>query len=241
MEQKYKIRIVRYNPESEGFKTEDYTVEAEDDTTVLEALHIVNKKFRAGLSYRFSCGMGVCGSCGAMVNGKPVLLCQTFCRDLKQPIEVRPLRNFPIIKDLVIDTDSAFNKFRTAMPYTDIALRKAPKHLVQTEKQREKIEQTSQCIKCMLCYSACPVFGLNNNFIGPAAASTAFRYSKDSRDELKEKRLPAVTDGNGIWKCTHVGECSAVCPKNVDPNKAISKLKMMGALREAINLLKKKK
>ncbi len=241
METQYKIKVIRYNPESEQFKTEDFTVKAGDDITVLEALHIINKVHRAGLSYRFSCGMGVCGSCGAMVNGKPVLLCQTFCRNLQQPIEVRPLKNFPIIKDLVVDTDSAFNKFRTAMPYTDIAIRKAPKHLVQTKKQREKIEQTSQCIKCMLCYSACPVFGLNNNFIGPAAASTAYRYFKDSRDTLKDKRAPKVTDKNGVWNCTHVGECSAVCPKNVDPNKAILKLKLMGTLNDAKKLVKKKK
>lgn len=240
MKKKYKIRVIRYNPETEKFKNENFQITAGDDITVLEALHIINKKFRAGLSYRFSCGMGVCGSCAAIVNGKHVLLCQTFCKNLSQPIEIRPLRNFPIIKDLVVDIDSAFNKIRSAMPYTDIAVRHAPKNMIQTEKQRKKIEQASQCIKCMLCYSACPVYGLKNDFIGPAAAATAYKYNRDNRDTLFKKRLSGLTDNNGVWNCTHVGECSAVCPKNVDPNKAITKLKIMGALNGAKNILKKK-
>lgn len=241
MEKTYKINIIRYNPETGKFKTESYKVKTEEKTTVLEALHIINKVERAGISYRFSCGMGVCGSCGAVVNGKPVLLCQTFCRDLKQPIEIRPLKNFPIIKDLVVDMDSAFNKLRTAMPYTDFVMKNSSTKTIQTQKQRELIDQTSQCIKCMLCYSVCPAYGINDKFIGPASASTAYKYFKDNRDKLKEERINEITKENGIFSCTHVGECSKVCPTNVDPNKAMSKLKLIGTFNEVKSIIRKKK
>ena len=184
--------------------------------------------------------MGMCGSCGAMVNGKPVLLCSIFCIDLKQPIEIRPMRNFPIIKDLVVDIDNAMNKIRSALPYTDFVTKKSKIPLTQSPKEREKLDQTSQCIKCMLCYSACPIYGIDNNFIGPAAASTAYRYNSDPRDTLKNKRLDVMTSKDGVWDCTFVGDCSIVCPKNVDPAKAIQKLKVMGVLHTVKSIFKKK-
>lgn len=238
MKQIFTIKTVRYNPETENFKTEQYKVHLEKNSTVLEALHRINEQKQAGISYRYSCGMGLCGSCGAVVNGKPVLLCRTFCKNLKDPIEIRPLKNFPIIKDLIVDTDNVMEKLRYIFPYTDFASDNLPVKKLQSKKERKKLEQTSRCIKCMLCYSACPVFGFNNEFLGPANASTAYRYLIDSRDEIKGKRLDSLINKNGVWQCTNVGECSAVCPKNVDPMKAIQKLKMHGALKTVKNLIK---
>lgn len=238
MTKKITIEITRYNPESQKFGTDSYKIDTHPDMTVLEALHNINSQFNAGLSYRYACGMGICGSCGAMVNDKPILLCKTFCRNLQQPIRVAPMKNFPIIKDLVVDIDNAMEKLRTVMPYTDFMLNK--KNVRQTKKQRKKIDQTSQCIKCMLCYAACPIYGFNNDFIGPAAASTAYRYTLDNRVDDKEKRLNNLIGKNGIWECTHVGECSVVCPKNVDPNGALVKLKLRGAIQTAKNIIRKK-
>jgi len=238
MDKTFTIKIVRYDPETKEFRTEEYKLPAHTDITILEALHIINQKHKAGLSYRYACGMGICGSCGAMVNGKPVLLCKTFCRNVQQPIEVRPMKNFPIIKDLVVDTDNAMEKVRAIMPYTDFVTPKS--NIKQSKKLRQKIEQTSQCIKCMLCYSACPIYGLNNDFIGPAAASTAYRYTIDNRDHISDDRINALINKNGIWNCTHVGECSEVCPKKVDPNKVLQKLKVRGALQTAKNIIRKK-
>jgi len=184
--------------------------------------------------------MSICGSCGAIVNGKPVLMCSTFLKELNTTITIEPLRNFPIIKDLVVDTDGAMEKLRDALPYTTLSLSKSKQNSKQTPKQLKRIKQTSQCIKCMLCVSACPIYGLDNNFIGPAAIVAADRYNKDSRDHLKEKRLDSLTDKNGIWKCNFIGECSNVCPKNVDPAASIQKMKIMGALHCLTSSIKSK-
>jgi fumarate reductase iron-sulfur subunit len=153
------------------------------------------------------------------------------------------MRNFPVIKDLVVDTDNAMNKFRQAMPYTDIQTKKSDlaKEYGQTPSQRKKLEQTSQCIKCMLCYSACPVYGLDNEFVGPAAGALAQRYNHDNRDKIRNNRMDSMTTKKGIFKCSYVGECSVACPKNVDPGLALQKLKIMGVLHLAKKIVKIKK
>ena len=241
MAKKITINIKRYDPETEQISIEEHTVQPRHDLTILDALNEINERENAGLSYRFSCRMGICGSCGAVVNGKPVLMCSTFCREFKTPISVEPMRNFPVIKDLVVDTDQAMDKFRDALPYTSFSQQKELKNIPQSPAQLEKIKQTSQCIKCMLCYSACPVYAVHPSFIGPAAAAAGYRYNEDNRDHLREKRMDSLTSKDGVWNCTFVGECSAVCPKSVDPAKAIQKLKIMGVLHSVKSLFKKKK
>lgn len=234
----YRFKITRYDPERSQFTTEDYSIQAPKKITVLAALHLINRQHQISLSYRFSCEMGICGSCGATVNGKPVLTCHTFCNQLAQPIEISPLRNFPVIKDLVVDISGPFNKMRWAMPYTNLTINKSPTlahELLQSPENRKKIDQTSQCIKCMLCYSACPVYNSKRDFVGPAVAALADRYNRDARATLKNERMDAITGNDGVWNCTFVGECSVVCPKNVDPAKALQKLKAAGMF----HLLKK--
>lgn len=227
----YKFRITRYEPELKAFLTEEYAIETDKKITVLEALHQINREHQISLSYRFSCEMGICGSCGATVNGKPVLTCHTFCHELKQPIEISPLKNFPIIKDLIVDISDPINKMRWALPYTKLQINQSSKkdqELLQSPKNRQTIDQTSQCIKCMLCYSACPIYHSNRNFVGPAVAALAHRYQQDSRADLKKERMDNMTSTDGAWNCTFVGECSNVCPKNVDPAKSLQKLKSAG-------------
>ncbi len=232
MSKNIKIEIKLYNPETEQISWREFSVPTSAANTILDALDYIKNNGYPSLAYRSSCRMGLCGSCAAIVNGKHVLMCHTFCRDQKQPIKIEPLKNFPIIKDLITDTDDVMNKFRSVMPYTEIQKRHLSKigETVQTTKQRKKIEQSSQCIKCLLCYSACPVFGHNKEFIGPAAATLAYRYSADSHDKIGSKRIESITGDEGIYKCTFVGECSKVCPKNVDPASTLQRLKVMGVL-----------
>ena len=242
------LKISRYNPELEKNYWEEFHVPFHKDLTVMEALEFIKGEKSHSLAFRKSCGMGLCGSCGAIVNGKHVLMCQTFCRDLKQPVIVEPIKNFPIIKDLVVDTGKVMNKFRAAMPYTNIQTKRTKfdpkstpelnKSFLQNPVQREKIKQTSQCIKCMLCYSACPIFAFNKDFIGPAAAAGAYRYNKDNRDRIKSKRMDSIIKDEGIYKCSFVGECSVVCPKSVDPAGALQKLKVAGVLHAIKKKLK---
>lgn len=231
---KVTLTLERYMPDkkAEPFH-QTFALRFHDEMTVLDALNEIKDTKDGSLTYRWSCRMGICGSCGAMVNGKPVLMCQTYLKDLSEAVRVAPLRNFPIIKDLVVEIDDPFEKMRSVMPFMTRFKEKAldEGEYEQSPEQLEKLKQTSQCIKCMLCYSACPVYGLNKNFVGPAAAALAYRYQADSRDKEKKKRIDSVTVEKGIWECSFVGECSVVCPKRVDPALALQRLKLMGALR----------
>lgn len=245
--QQVRLKIQRSQRGSENESSvQEFTVPFEQTMTVLDALNKIKDEQDGSLTYRWSCRMGICGSCGMMVNGRPVLTCQTYVKDLcasevncdgcVPEISVAPLRHFPVIKDLVSDIDDPMEKFRSVMPWSDfqknnVAMRdKSPRR--QSPKELAKIGQTSQCVKCMLCYSACPIYGLDKSFVGPAAGALAYRYQKDSRDAPssaeKHKRMDTVTAKDGVWKCSFVGECSVVCPKRVDPALAMQRLKLMG-------------
>jgi fumarate reductase iron-sulfur subunit len=169
-----------------------------------------------------------------MVNGVPKLTCNAFLRDYwPRPVVVEPLNNFPIIRDLVIDMDDFMHKLKAIKPWI---IRKQEIPLgagahPQTNQQIDDFSQFSQCINCMLCYAACPVYGLNNEFLGPAATALARRYNLDSRDEGLKVRLPVIAEAEGVWECSFVGECSVVCPKGVDPAKAIQQTKLDTTLR----------
>lgn len=227
------VLVKRYIPAAAEPFYQTYELRFADDMTVLDALTRIKDVQDGSLTFRWSCRMGICGSCAAVVNGKPVLMCQTYMKDVKQPVRVEPLRNFPVVRDLVVDIDDAFEKMRSTMPYIDRMEKRALEdgEYLQTPQERAQINKTSQCIKCMICYSACPVYGLDKNFIGPAAGALAYRYTADSRDQSKDKRLEAVSGEKGVWKCSFVGECSAVCPKRVDPAISLQRLKLMGSLR----------
>ncbi len=185
--------------------------------------------------------MGVCGSCGANINGTPKLTCATFLQEFKgRTIIVEPLANFPVIKDLVVNMDDFMEKLVRIKPWIIREKEPPPEEgeYKQSPIQLELYHQYSSCINCMLCYAACPVYGLNEEFLGPAATALAYRYIMDSRDQGKKLRFPIVHELEGVWECTLVGECSVVCPKGVDPMLAIQKTKILGAAEGAKSLLK---
>jgi len=228
------LRIKRYRPESsERPYYQDYTVPYSKDTVILDALNWIKDNVDSSLTYRWSCRMGVCGSCGALVNGEPRLTCSTFIRNLRSSIiKIEPLNNFDQIKDLVVDIDPFFEKLEAVKPWI---IRSKEKKLeegeyLQTPEQVDLYRQFSACINCMLCYSACPVYAVDKHFIGPAASALAYRYNRDSRDEGAAVRLEKIMSSSGVYDCTFVGECSSVCPKNVDPALAIQRLKLESAL-----------
>ena len=222
------LRVTRFDPERDekpGFQS--YEVPFHDDWVVLDALNWIKAHADGSLNFRWSCRMGICGSCGMHVNGRQKLGCSAFLRDyLPGPIVVEPLPNFPVLRDLVIDMDSFLEKLQWVKPWIirdQTAL--GPGEHRQTPAQVEEYRQFSMCINCMLCYSACPVIAIEPSFIGPAAIALARRYDLDSRDHAGEERLRTITGHDGIWDCSFVGECSAVCPKDVDPAKAIQQAK----------------
>lgn len=228
-----KLIVTRYNPERDEVPfTQTYEVPYDDDTVVVDALNYIKDEMDGTLTYRWSCRMGVCGSCGMNVNGVPKLTCATFLRDYEGEMRVEPLANFPIMRDLVVNMSDFMEKLQRVKPFI---IRKEEKPLsqgeyLQTPKQHEAYRQFSMCINCMLCYSACPVYGSEPEFLGPAAIALAHRYNTDSRDEGRAERSPIVGRGDGAWMCTFVGECSQVCPKHVDPAAAIQREKLAAAI-----------
>jgi fumarate reductase iron-sulfur subunit len=178
--------------------------------------------------------MGVCGSCGMMVNGTPKLTCAAFLTDsLPGPIRVEPLAYFPIVRDLVVDITDFLKKLTQVKPWMVRAEEKplAEGEYLQTPEQLDLYQQFSMCINCMLCYAACPIYGLEPSFVGPAAIALAQRYNLDNRDEGAAERLEILSREGGIWECTFVGECTKVCPKNVDPAGAIQQYKLTTAVQ----------
>ena len=241
MPETIKLAITRYRPEQDAEpSTQTYDVPFRRDWVVLDALNYIKDQLDGTLSFRWSCRMGVCGSCGMMVNGEPKLTCAAFLRDCGPgPVRVEPLRFFPIIRDLVVDITDFLSKLKKVKPWV---VRAAEPPLEQgeykqTPEQLDLYKQFSMCINCMLCYAACPVYGLEPSFLGPAVLALAQRYNHDSRDQAAAERLERCSEHDGIWQCTFVGECSKVCPKNVDPAGAIQQFKLAGAVHWFKSLL----
>jgi fumarate reductase iron-sulfur subunit len=164
-----------------------------------------------------------------MVNGKPKLSCQTFLRDLLPgPVRVEALAHFPIERDLVVSVSEFVTKLESIKPYIIPKEKRALSEgeYLQTPHQLEQFEQFSSCINCMLCYSACPQYGLNPDFTGPGVLALLHRYNADSRDEGTAERMAVINGENGVWGCTLVSYCSEVCPKGVDPARAINQNKI---------------
>ena len=227
------VNVSRYRPEQESEPTfQDYDVPLRDDWAILDALNHIKDAVDGSLSYRWSCRMGVCGSCGMMVNGVPTLTCAAFLSKYAPgPIRIEPLQYFPVVRDLVVDITSFMTKLKKVKPWI---VREEEKPLSEGEYRQSPDEldtykKYSMCINCLLCYSACPVIGLEPDFIGPAATALAQRYNLDSRDQGAAERLSILSQDDGMWQCTFVGECSEVCPKDVDPAGAIQRYKLKGA------------
>ena len=224
------LEVTRYRPEDETEPTfQTYEVPFRKEWVVLDALNYIKDELDGSLSYRWSCRMGICGSCGMMVNGEPKLTCAAFLHDyFPGPITVEPLRYFPVIRDLVIDMNDFLAKLRSVKPWITRDQEKplSEGEYRQTPQELDTYKQFSMCINCMLCYAACPVYGLEPDFIGPAAIALAQRYNMDSRDQGAGERLEILSQEEGMWGCTFVGECTRVCPKNVDPAGAIQQYKL---------------
>ena len=236
MGDKITLQVTRYRPEEESSATvQEYEVPCSRDWVVLDGLNYIKDRLDGSLSYRWSCRMGVCGSCGMTVNGEPKLTCETFLSEYGDgPVRVEPLRNFPVIRDLVVEIGDFMRKLVAVKPWIirDQEKPVSEGEYLQTPDELEEYRQFSMCINCMLCYSACPIYGLEPGFIGPAAIALAQRYNLDSRDEGSDERLDVLSEHDGIWGCTFVGECTEVCPKHVDPAGAIQRYKLTAALSE---------
>lgn len=237
-----KITVQRYLPETsvEPFK-QTFEVSLPTSASVLDALLHIKEQIDPTLSFRWSCRMALCGSCGFMINGVPKLGCKAFVRDYEGEIRIEPLAHFPIEKDLVVNMEVFLQHLEAVQPYLIRAQEETlgqVKTFKQTPQERSKIDKFSQCINCALCYSACPQFGLNPKFLGPAAITLTQRYHLDNRDQGEAQRMPLLNTKNGPWACTFVGYCSDVCPQQIDPAAAVNQAKVRSAKNSLIQLFK---
>ncbi len=223
-----KFSIYRYNPEKDK---KPYVKEYELDnvvpgTMLLAALLRIKDEQDETLSFRRSCGEGVCGSDGMNVNGVNGLACITSTDDLKQPIEINPLPGLPVIRDLIIDMDQFYKQYRAVKPYLIVNDPMPDVELKQTPQQREQLDGLYECVLCACCSTACPSFWWNpDKFLGPAALLQASRFIEDSRDQAFEKRLEELEGPFKLFRCHTIMNCVQVCPKGLNPTKAIGKIK----------------
>jgi fumarate reductase iron-sulfur subunit len=238
------IEVLRFRP---GQDTEpvaqSYQVPFSDDMSVLQGLQYIKDHLDGTLSFRWSCRMAICGSCGMMIDGKPKLSCRTFLREYHPgKLRIEALAHFPIERDLVAGVDDFIVKLESIKPYL---IPKEPRRLdegeyLQTPRQLEQYEQFSSCINCMLCYAACPQYGLDPAFTGPGVLALLHRYNADSRDGGRDERMDFVNADTGVWSCTAVGYCSEVCPKAVDPANGVNQNKVNSARDYFLRWLKPK-
>lgn len=235
------LEILRYRPGQDQEPVfQSYEVPFREDMVVLDAVHYVKDELDGTVSYRYSCRMGICGSCGIMVNGDPQLSCEAFLKNYwPGPVRIEPLANFPIERDLVIVLDDFMEKLTSVQPWM---IREEEKPLsegvyLQSPAEVARFHQFSLCINCMLCYAACPIYANNDEFLGPAASALAQRYNLDSRDQGNAQRNAVLNTEEGIWACTYVGSCTTACPKGVDPAGAIQQAKLANAIDWAKGML----
>lgn len=206
---------------------------------LLEALLQIRDEQDESLGFRYSCRGAVCGSCGMKVNGKPLLACRTILEKLGgDSFFIEPLPNFPLIYDLIIDMTPFYKHYCSIEPYFDNP--ETPQLLseyLMDEVKRKEIDPYIQCIHCGLCYSTCPAFGRNREFLGPAILAKACRFYMDPRNRKFRNVLYKVDDIRGVWGCNTVYQCERVCPKGVLPTHGILKLRK-GILNDKLNRIK---
>ena len=221
------FNIYRYNPEVDAKPYfQDYELNDLDPGTMLLDALLKLKEQDSTLSFRRSCREGVCGSDGMNINGVNRLACVTKVVDLGERIELRPLPGLPVIRDLIIDMDQFYKQYKAVKPFL-IGIEPEPEvERLQSPEERERLDGLYECILCGCCSTACPSFWWNpDKFLGPAALLQASRFIEDSRDSAMEERLEQLDDAYKLYRCHSIMNCVQVCPKDLNPTKAIGRIK----------------
>ena len=219
------VRILRYNPDVDRKPHwEEYTVEVEPTDRVIDVLQKI-KWFQDGtLAVRRSCVHGVCGSDAMVINGRNALACKVLMKNVGTKLTIEPLRGFRVIKDLVVDMEPFFEKYRSIMPYLVNNDPPPGKERLQSPEERARFDDTTKCILCAACTTSCPSFWANKNYIGPAAIVQAHRFIFDSRDQAWAERLRILADRDGVWRCRSVFNCVEACPREINIKRAIAEV-----------------
>lgn len=223
------LKIRRFNPETDQqAHYETYRVEADPTDRVLDLLEKVKGYLDGTLSFRRSCAHGICGSDAMRINGRNRLACKVLVKDLNSAeITVEPLLGLPVIKDLIVDMDPFFAHYRSVMPYfvNDDPLPEDGKERRQSPEERERFDDTTKCILCAACTTACPPFWADGEYVGPAAIVNAHRFIFDSRDRAAAERLAILANDKGVWRCRTAFNCTEACPREIKITRAIAEVK----------------
>jgi succinate dehydrogenase / fumarate reductase iron-sulfur subunit len=223
---KAQVRIKRFNPEKdEKSWWGEYEVEAEPADRVLDVLHYIKDHIDGTLCFRRSCGHGICGSDAMRINGRNMLACKVLIRDIGAKITIEPLLSFEVIKDLIVDMESFFEKYRSVIPYLVNEDDPPPGERLQSPEDREVFDDTTKCILCAACTTSCPSFWANERYVGPAAIVQAHRFIFDSRDHATQERLEVLNERDGVWRCRTIFNCVEACPRDIDVTRAIGEVK----------------
>ena len=225
------VSLYRYNPEQDKFPyMKNYKVKKpKKDIMVLDLLNML-KEDDATISYRRSCREGVCGSDGMNINGKNGLACITPLSEVLRgnKLELRPLPGLPVIRDLIVDMTQFYEQYEKIKPFLQSDSEPPEQERLQSPKDRDKLDGLYECILCACCSTSCPSFWWNpDKFVGPAALLQAYRFLADTRDTKKQERLAELGDPFSVYRCHGIMNCVSVCPKGLNPNKAIGEIKSM--------------
>ena len=223
-----KFQIYRYDPDKDAKPyMQDLTVTLQDtDKMLLDALQRIKADVDDSLALRRSCREGVCGSDAMNINGKNGLACTTNLNELTKPIVLRPLPGLPVIRDLIVVMTNFFKQYHSIKPFLVNTTIPPEKERLQMPEEREELDGLYECILCACCSTSCPSFWWNpDKFVGPAGLLQAYRFIADSRDEATGERLDNLEDPYRLFRCHSIMNCVDVCPKGLNPNKAIGKIK----------------
>ncbi len=226
-----KFSIFRYDPERDSRPyMQDYEIDPRrDEPMLLDALLRIRQQDDS-LALRKSCREGVCGSDAMNINGRNGLACITPLKTLGEPVTIRPLPSFPVIRDLVVDMSGFFKQYHSIRPYLVNDEAAPEKERLQTPEERERLDGLYECILCGCCTSQCPSFWWNpDKFVGPAGLLQAYRFLADSRDRAMAERLDDLNDVYRLFRCRSIMNCTEVCPKGLSPSRAIEKIRLLMA------------
>jgi succinate dehydrogenase / fumarate reductase iron-sulfur subunit len=226
-----KLDVYRFDPETDqeaGRK--QYEVDLPEYGTVLDGLLEIRDEQDGTLAMRCSCRSAVCGSCSMKINGQSRLACKTLVSQIEhegETITVDPMGNMPVIKDLVVDMDSFWDKMRAVEPYLQPEGPEPERENLVSNDSMMRLAVAMNCIMCGACVSDCTVLEVDDSFLGPAALAKAFRFAADPRDGHTEERLKSYVEPSGIWDCTRCNMCVQACPKDVEPMERIMDMRVM--------------
>jgi succinate dehydrogenase / fumarate reductase iron-sulfur subunit/fumarate reductase iron-sulfur subunit len=228
---KVTVTVQRFTPEAdEKPRFESHVVEVSEKASILDTLFALQRGAAPDLAFRFSCRVGMCGSCAMVVNGREQLTCSTLVKNVGTNLKIEPLRNLPVVRDLAVDLKPFFFAYNRTIPAFVPRADLDPNSfypIPHASKEARKLNDQPQCIDCGACYSSCTLVTLNPRYVGPMALNRALSLITDPRDAKRAERLKAVTGEDGAFRCHTLGNCQDVCPRGISPTHSIERLKRL--------------